>query len=89
MLGNGIFNTDGPLWYQQRKTASNIFNSKNFKDFTARIFSKEADLLVRVLDQYAGEGKEFDLQDVFFRFTLDTFTEIAFGAELKCLEATV
>jgi fatty acid omega-hydroxylase len=32
LLGKGIFNSDGEHWRWQRKTASHIFNVKNFRD---------------------------------------------------------
>jgi cytochrome P450 len=32
LLGRGIFNADGENWRWQRKTASHIFNVKNFRD---------------------------------------------------------
>jgi fatty acid omega-hydroxylase len=32
LLGHGIFNANGDQWKWQRKTASHIFNVKNFRD---------------------------------------------------------
>lgn len=32
LLGEGIFNSDGDRWKSQRKTASQIFHVKNFRD---------------------------------------------------------
>ena len=32
LFGNGIFNANGAEWKYQRKTASHIFNVKNFRD---------------------------------------------------------
>jgi hypothetical protein len=32
LFGHGIFNTNGDEWKFQRKTASQIFNVKNFRD---------------------------------------------------------
>lgn len=32
ILGNGIFNANGEKWKYQRKTASHMFNVKNFRD---------------------------------------------------------
>lgn len=32
LFGNGIFNANGEDWKYQRKTASLIFNVKNFRD---------------------------------------------------------
>lgn len=32
LFGHGIFNANGEQWKYQRKTASHIFNVKNFRD---------------------------------------------------------
>lgn len=32
LFGHGIFNANGERWKYQRKTASHIFNVKNFRD---------------------------------------------------------
>lgn len=32
LFGDGIFNANGEEWKYQRKTASHIFNIKNFRD---------------------------------------------------------
>lgn len=32
LFGHGIFNANGEQWKYQRKTASHIFNIKNFRD---------------------------------------------------------
>lgn len=32
LFGDGIFNANGEEWKYQRKTASHIFNVKNFRD---------------------------------------------------------
>jgi hypothetical protein len=43
LFGHGIFNTNGDEWKFQRKTASQIFNVKNFRDhFTEYDFSTKA-----------------------------------------------
>ncbi|KAL1922427.1 uncharacterized protein VTP21DRAFT_9966 [Calcarisporiella thermophila] len=86
LLGNGIFNCDGDRWRRQRKTASHVFNVKNFRELTTGIFREESKLVVKVLEQYAESGQEFNLSDVFFRFTLDTFGKLSFGTSFNCLE---
>lgn len=32
LFGHGIFNANGEEWRYQRKTASNVFNVRNFRD---------------------------------------------------------
>jgi cytochrome P450 len=85
MLGNGIFNADGESWKAQRKTAANIFNIKNFKEFVGVVFVEEMDLLNVKLAEYAGSGKSFDLQELMFKFTLDSFCKIAFDVDLQSM----
>ncbi|KAJ3237777.1 hypothetical protein HDU81_009016 [Chytriomyces hyalinus] len=82
-LGRGIFNSDGESWKSQRKLAANIFNVKNFKDFVSDVFVNEMDTFSQVLSEHAKAGDEFDLQDLFYRFTFDSFTKIAFGVDMN------
>ncbi|KAI9354608.1 cytochrome P450 [Zopfochytrium polystomum] len=87
LLANGIFNSDGEQWRRQRKLAANIFNVKNFKDFVEHAFAEEMRDLVMVLDKAADSGEAVNLNDLFFRFTMDGFCKIAFGTEINCLTA--
>ncbi|KAJ3292531.1 Protein kinase alk2 [Rhizoclosmatium sp. JEL0117] len=82
LLGHGIFNADGEEWKSQRKLAANIFNVKNFKDYVRNVFSTEMESFSKVLDTHAETGETFDLQELFFRFTFDSFTHIGFGVDV-------
>ncbi|KAI8608671.1 cytochrome P450 [Chytriomyces sp. MP71] len=84
-LGHGIFNSDGERWKNQRKLAANIFNVKNFKDFVSDVFVHEMELFGDVLQAHAQRGDTVDLQDLFYRFTFDSFTRIAFGIEMDTI----
>ncbi|KAI8810639.1 cytochrome P450 [Cladochytrium replicatum] len=88
VLGNGIFNSDGEQWRKQRKTAANIFNVNNFRDFVEKVFQREMSDLDLVLTRHANQGTIIDLHDAFFRFTLDGFAQIAFSIELNSMLAT-
>ncbi|KAJ3100155.1 Protein kinase alk2 [Physocladia obscura] len=88
VLGHGIFNSDGQHWKDQRKIAANIFNVKNFKEFVSDVFTNEMKNFSVVLSVYAKSGEIFDLQELFFRFTLDSFTKIGFGIDLNSMTAT-
>ncbi|KAJ3109799.1 Protein kinase alk2 [Phlyctochytrium planicorne] len=89
VLGTGIFNADGESWWKQRKTAANIFNVKNFKEFVGVVFREEMDVFVDRLSQAAtkldASSNVVDLQDLFFRFTLDGFAKIGYGIDLNTL----
>ncbi|KAJ3076549.1 hypothetical protein HDU98_002541 [Podochytrium sp. JEL0797] len=84
-LGHGIFNVDGQEWKSQRKLASTIFNVRNFKDFVEDVFSGEMELLSQVIREHIGSEREFDLQELLFRFTFDSFTKIGFGVEINTM----
>ncbi|ORY47209.1 cytochrome P450 [Rhizoclosmatium globosum] len=87
-LGHGIFNVDGERWKSQRKLAANIFNVKNFKDFVNDTFKSEMHEFSSVLAGYAATQQEFDLQDLFFRFTFDSFMKIGYGTEMKTVRSS-
>ncbi|KAJ3320035.1 hypothetical protein HDU76_000402 [Blyttiomyces sp. JEL0837] len=86
-LGDGIFNADGENWWKQRKIASHIFSVKNFKSFVSVVFKDEMKTFTTRLEQLAQSQTPFDLQDLFFRFTLNGFCKIGFGTDLHCLES--
>ncbi|KAI8813234.1 cytochrome P450 [Cladochytrium replicatum] len=87
VLGNGIFNSDGEQWRKQRKTAANIFNVNNFRDFVEKVFQREMGDFDLLLSRHANQGTLIDLHDSFFRFTLDGFAQIAFSIELNSMLA--
>ncbi|XP_049354453.1 alkane hydroxylase MAH1-like [Solanum verrucosum] len=73
VLGDGIFNADFDLWKNQRKIAKTLITHHTFHNFLVKT---SCDMvkngLVPVLEFMAKEGRVFDLQDVFQRFTFDT-----------------
>ncbi|KAJ1563026.1 hypothetical protein HK405_003963 [Cladochytrium tenue] len=86
ILGHGIFAVDGDEWRAQRKTAALIFNVRNFREYVSVVFAGEMDRLASRLGRAADAGETLDLQDLFFRFTLDSFCRIGFGRHLGTLE---
>jgi len=74
LLGDGIFNADGENWKRQRKTASHIFSTRNFRNFIALVFQEEGLKLNSLIRNLADQKKSMNLQDLFFRFTLDSFS---------------
>ncbi|KAI9257744.1 cytochrome P450 [Helicostylum pulchrum] len=86
LLGNGIFNANGEIWRYQRKTASHIFNVKNFRDEFTNVFVKEMRVMCdKILDKAADEGGIVDFHEVMFKFTLDSFVLLGFGVQLDSL----
>ncbi|KXS15601.1 cytochrome P450 [Gonapodya prolifera JEL478] len=85
-FGDGIFVSDGDEWKVARKTASNIFNVKNFRDHFADDFITECDKLSAHLRTASRKGLVVDLQDLFLRCTLDSFARLAMGKDCGAID---
>ncbi|ORZ17105.1 cytochrome P450 [Absidia repens] len=86
LLGHGIFNANGEVWKYQRKTASLIFNVKNFRDHFTKVFIQHIHFMSKnIFDESAANGKPVDFHDIMFKFTLDSFVELSFGVDLHAL----
>eukprot|EP00045_Choanoeca_perplexa_P008994 m.85122 g.85122 ORF g.85122 m.85122 type:complete len:490 (+) comp14710_c0_seq2:44-1513(+) len=86
LLGRGIFNADGAEWSYQRKTASHLFKRKELSGYMTETFLDHCHLVIEKLDQAVEEDKAIDLQDLFYRYTLESIGKIAFGTSLGCFE---
>jgi cytochrome P450 len=84
-LGDGIFSTDGALWKNHRKIASKMFTNNLMKAGTA-LAMKQTALLVQRLDSLKPE-EGIDMQEMFFKLTIDVFSAIAFGVELDSIKS--
>ncbi|KAI7853604.1 cytochrome P450 [Circinella umbellata] len=84
LFGHGIFVADGKKWYYQRKTTSRIFNVVNLRDIFTRVFVEKLEITTeQVLDQHVINRTPLDIQDLLFKFTLDSFVQIGFGKNLN------
>ncbi|KAJ6838431.1 cytochrome P450 94A1-like [Iris pallida] len=85
-LGGGIFNSDGPQWRIQRKTASFEFNTRSLRNYVVRNVQEETSArLVPLLKASAATGEAIDLQDVLERYAFDNICKVAFGEDPACL----
>ncbi|VVB05903.1 unnamed protein product [Arabis nemorensis] len=85
-LGRGIFNSDGEVWWKQRKTASYEFNTRSLRDFVMTNVSVEINTrLVPVLTAATTAGKLIDVQDTLERFAFDNICRLAFNVDSGCL----
>ncbi|KAJ7568899.1 hypothetical protein O6H91_01G052200 [Diphasiastrum complanatum] len=84
-LGDGIFNSDGETWKRHRKIASYEFSNRKLRDFSSKIFKKNAIRLADILNSAAKSNEEVELQDLLMRTTLDSICELGFGLELGSL----
>ncbi|KAI9776572.1 MAG: hypothetical protein M1839_009476 [Geoglossum umbratile] len=79
LLGNGIFTADGPEWEHSRAFLRPQFSREQVSDLDAT--ERHVQNLFRAIEP-TDEGmwtKEVDLQQLFYRFTLDAATEFLFG----------
>jgi cytochrome P450 len=85
IMGFGIFNSNGDRWRHKRRVALQLFTARRM-DHMSRVFCKHLRTMMVVLDGHVHSGEEFDLQDLLFRFTLDSICEIAFGKSIHSIE---
>lgn len=85
LFGDGIFAVDGKGWTHQRKIASSLFKMSTLRDYMATVFEQHGNDFCRLIDQFEQSQKTFDLQELFFRYTMDCISEIAFGYNLDTL----
>ena len=86
LLGNGIFNSDGQQWKDQRHLFANIFSERSFQTTIMNAFIEGGEKLEKILDEAATTGTTLDVFALFNRFTLDSIGKIAFGADIGSLD---
>ncbi|MCO5585446.1 hypothetical protein L7F22_039379 [Adiantum nelumboides] len=90
LLGeHGIFVVDGEPWKRQRKMASHIFSVGNFRTCVQQTIDSDLLKMEKLLTNVAKEKVSINLPDLFFRFTLSSFSQLAFSADVECLPETV
>lgn len=83
-LGDGIFNSDGENWKKQRATASHLFSIRELKSMV-EVFTKHGKSVVDILLNLPND--QVEIQDLFQRYTLDSFGEIALGVDIGSLHS--
>lgn len=84
-LGEGIFNTNGEIWKAQREIARPHFNRMEFSEMSA-VFNNHATTVLEILESYCDTDKYIDVQDVFPKYTIDSFGEHFFGHNIDSLK---
>eukprot|EP00002_Diphylleia_rotans_P030506 TRINITY_DN6276_c0_g1_i1.p1 TRINITY_DN6276_c0_g1~~TRINITY_DN6276_c0_g1_i1.p1 ORF type:complete len:494 (+),score=111.02 TRINITY_DN6276_c0_g1_i1:41-1522(+) len=84
LLGHGIFNENGELWKYARNTARPHFQSIELGRMVPT-FTHHAHTLLGILGKAADSKQVIDVQDLSFRFTLDSVGEILFGCNIDSL----
>ncbi|CAG8685575.1 6932_t:CDS:2, partial [Racocetra persica] len=85
LFGDGIFAVDGPKWKFQRKLLSHLFQERHFEDLISISMIEKSRIVLNILQKCADSGKPIDLQDLFYRFTLDTLGDVFFSVDFGCL----
>ena len=86
LLGSGIFASDGDKWQAQRKLISHMFSAREFRETISESLARHAQQLdALLLAAGSAPGQVVDFQALFFRFTLDTIGEVAFGDHIGAL----
>lgn len=81
LLGEGIFNQDGPPWKHSRALLRRQFVRMQYQDLSA--FQEHVNNLVNALHS---AGDIVDMQPLFFRYTLDLTTALIFGQSVNSLQ---
>lgn len=86
LLGGGIFLTDGKEWQHHRGVISPLFHKNQLLAYIP-LFIRNASKLISVINEKIAQNPDqpIDIQHYYFRYTLDTFAEIAFGVQLNSM----
>ncbi|CZR50443.1 related to n-alkane-inducible cytochrome P450 [Phialocephala subalpina] len=83
-LGDSIFTTDLDSWHNSRQLIRPQFIKDRVSDL--EVFEKHVHVLMREIDREGFGGREFDISDLFFRYTLDAATDFLLGRSVESLE---
>eukprot|EP01064_Diplonema_japonicum_P002609 TRINITY_DN1165_c4_g1_i1.p1 TRINITY_DN1165_c4_g1~~TRINITY_DN1165_c4_g1_i1.p1 ORF type:complete len:518 (+),score=87.69 TRINITY_DN1165_c4_g1_i1:58-1611(+) len=90
LLGDGIFNTNGAAWKDQRIISAHMFNRRQLRDRMSEMFGSHAQELVKILiEQEVGSSEPTNMQPYFYNFTFDTINRIAFNREVNSLRGNM
>jgi cytochrome P450 len=84
LLGRGIFTTDGEDWAHSRAMVRPNFARDQVADLAS--FERLIQILFKILPT---DGSTVDLQELFFKYTIDSATEFLFGESTNTLKAMV
>ncbi|KAH9994168.1 cytochrome P450 52A11 [Xylariaceae sp. FL0662B] len=95
-LGDSIFTTDGHQWHASRQLLRPQFSRERISDL--HCFESHLETLFKAIanggalngvdqevDIEAGNGKPFDISELFYRFTLDVITDFLLGKDVRSL----
>ncbi|OCL08893.1 cytochrome P450 [Glonium stellatum] len=80
-LGDSVFTTDGKEWHDSRQLIRPLFVNQRIGDL--EIFERHAQKLLSLI---SGKGEITELQQLFYRYTLDVATDFMFGTTVGSLD---
>lgn len=84
-LGDSIFTTDLDAWHSSRQLIRPQFIKDRVSDL--EVFEEHVQILIRKINEGGmGQGREIDVSDLFFRYTLDAATHFLLGSSSHSLE---
>jgi cytochrome P450 len=90
LWGDGIFTSDGAVWKFHRKVASHLFTHRLLRESTF-VATKHTTRMINHLKSKCHNNNSnsneksyvLDMQDMYFRLTMDVFSVIAFGEDFE------
>lgn len=82
LIGDGIFSLDGEGWKQSRALLRPQFAREQIGH--VQLLEPYVLTLASIIKGF--HGKPFDLQDLFYKFTVDTSTKFLFGSSVNTME---
>ncbi|XP_014278878.1 cytochrome P450 4C1 [Halyomorpha halys] len=79
-LGQGLINSDGPIWQSHRKMITSSFHFKILEGFLEIMYSK-LEIFSEVLEKKVGTGY-FDIEPLIANYSLDVITETAMSTNV-------
>ncbi|KFZ20445.1 hypothetical protein V501_00147 [Pseudogymnoascus sp. VKM F-4519 (FW-2642)] len=84
LLGDGIFTLDGKGWSHSRALLRPQFSREQVADI------QQLDVhMGHFMSHIPSDGSAFDIQELFFRLTLDSSTDFLFGESVNSLVSTI
>jgi cytochrome P450 len=80
-LGDSIFTTDGQQWQESRNLIRPMFMKTRVSDLA--IFERWTDVMLKKMP---GDGSTVEVQDLFYRMTIDVITDFLLGYSVNSLE---
>ncbi|TKR72072.1 hypothetical protein L596_019588 [Steinernema carpocapsae] len=81
-LGTGLLISSGPKWKSRRKMLTPTFHFQMLEGYV-EVFDSNSNLLSRILESHAEDGKEFDIFPFIKRCALDIICETAMGTKMN------